>query len=202
VRRHLTINSPKPSGLFFGAWKVALYGIDVKLTENVGIDEDGTYRFPTGFLCTAIILNIHSVITGEAYLLPTLEDVLWAMENGIDQPICFFNTGIDPIQLKALADILDNRDRRWRPPLRASARGRSRSCAAATSTNSSCCRSGGSSNVPSDGSAGTDARPAISSGMPHRRGLRAYGNDPHHAVETGSKALSVMQDFPDGFSGD
>ena len=96
-------------GVMRGTVAVPIHDIDGKLTAYVGIEEDGTYRFPTGFLRTAHIFNIHRVITGEAYLLPTVEDVLRAMENGIDQPICFFNTGIDPIQLKALADILDTR---------------------------------------------------------------------------------------------
>ena len=96
-------------GVMRGTVAVPIHDIDGTLTGYVGIEEDGTYRFPTGFLRTAHIFNIHRVITGEAYLLPTVEDVLRAMENGIDQPICFFNTGIDPIQLKALADILDTR---------------------------------------------------------------------------------------------
>jgi len=96
-------------GIMRGTVAIPIHDIDGKLIAYAGIEEDGAYRFPAGFLRSAHIFNIHRVITGEAYLLPTVEDVLRAMENGIDQPICFFNAGIDPIQLKALADILDGR---------------------------------------------------------------------------------------------
>jgi hypothetical protein len=41
--------------------------------------------------------------------------------------------------------------------------------------------------------------PRFRAALPHRRGLRADGYDPHHAAETGTKAMSMMQNFPEGF---
>ena len=96
-------------GIMRGTVAIPIHDETGKLIAYVGIEEDGTYRFPTGFLRTAHIFNIHRVMTSEVHLMPTVEDTLRAMENGIDQAICFFHDGIDPIQLKALADILENK---------------------------------------------------------------------------------------------
>jgi uncharacterized protein (DUF2237 family) len=96
-------------GIMRGTVAIPIHEIDGTLIAYVGIEEDGTYRFPNGFPRTAHIFNIHRVIANDVHLMPSVEDCLRAMENGIDQPICFFNNCIDPIQLKALADILENK---------------------------------------------------------------------------------------------
>ena len=96
-------------GIMRGTVAIPIHDNDGTLIAYVGIEEDGTYRFPTGFLRTAHIFNIHRVMTGEVYLLPTVEDVLRATENGVEQAICFFTTGIDPVQLRTLADTLENK---------------------------------------------------------------------------------------------
>lgn len=96
-------------GVMRGTVAIPIHDEGGTLIAYVGVEADGTYRFPTGFLRTAHIFNIHRVITNEVHLMPTVEDCLRAMENGIEQPICFFHDGIDPIQLKALAEILENK---------------------------------------------------------------------------------------------
>jgi hypothetical protein len=98
-----------PRGIMRGTVAVPLYDLDGTLAAYVGIEEDGRYRFPSGFPYTAHIFGAQRIITNEVYLLPTVEDCLKALENGIDQAICFFTNSIDPIQLKALADLLEDK---------------------------------------------------------------------------------------------
>lgn len=96
-------------GIMRGTVAVPLYDAQGVLVAYVGIEADGSYRFPANFPSTAHIFNANRIITNEVYLLPTVQDVLRASESGIDQAICFFNTLIDPVQLKALADLLEDR---------------------------------------------------------------------------------------------
>jgi len=92
-------------GIMRGTVAVPLHDPDGTLIAYVGLEEP--YRLPSGFSRTLHIFNAHRVMAGEAYLLPTVQDVLVATENGIDAAVCFLTTIIDPIQLKALAELLE-----------------------------------------------------------------------------------------------
>lgn len=98
-----------PKGIMRGSVAVPLHDPAGTLVAYVGIEEDGTYRFPSGFPSSAHIFNLHRVVRNDVYLLPTVGDVLRAHENGVDQAICFLTADIDPVQLKSLADVLEER---------------------------------------------------------------------------------------------
>jgi hypothetical protein len=98
-----------PKGIMRGTVAVPLHDPNGTLVAYVGIEEDGTYRFPSGFMASVHIFNLHRVVRNDVYLLPSVGDVLRAYENGVDQAICFLTNDIDPIQLKALAEVLEER---------------------------------------------------------------------------------------------
>ena len=95
-------------GIMRGTVAVPLHDPDGTLVAYVGLEEP--YRLPTGFLRTQHIFNAHRILTGEVYLLPTVEDVLKAAENGADNSICFLTTTIGGEQLKTLAALLEAKD--------------------------------------------------------------------------------------------
>ena len=99
-----------PKGIMRGTVAVPLHDPDGNLIAYVGLEDP--YRVPAGFLKTQHIFNAHRITDGEVYLLPTVEDVLRAMENGIDNAVCFLVTGIDPVQLHLLADLLETKQAR------------------------------------------------------------------------------------------
>jgi len=82
------------------------------LIAYVGIQEDGTYRFPTGFMATQHLFNAHQVLSPEVQVLPTVQDVLRAHDAGVTDCISFLTTVVSPNQVKMLADWLEDTRRR------------------------------------------------------------------------------------------
>lgn len=98
-------------GIMRGTVAVPIHDPVGTLIAYVGIEEDGFYRFPAGFLPTQHLFNAHRVLGGEVHIVPTVEDVLRAYDQGIIDCVCFLRVTIAPGQLRLLADWLDAGER-------------------------------------------------------------------------------------------
>lgn len=98
-------------GVMRGCVAVPLHDQQGLLVGYVGIEEDGSYRFPDRFLHNLFIFNAHQVMGREVQIAPTVSDALRAMEQGIMDVVCFLTLTVSDAQLKQLANWLHDHDR-------------------------------------------------------------------------------------------
>jgi hypothetical protein len=93
-----------------GCVAVAHFDLFGQRQTYVGIEDDGTLRFVKGFVPTMQLFNAHRVQGDEVQILPTVEDVLRAYEQGVTA-ICFLTPTVTAEQVKHLADWLTEHKR-------------------------------------------------------------------------------------------
>ena len=90
-------------GIMRGLVAVPCYDQFGVLQAYLGLDKP--YRYPTNFNPSLHIFNAHRVTDDEVQILPTVEDVLRAYDQGVTA-ICFLTAMVSGDQLKVLGDWL------------------------------------------------------------------------------------------------